>query len=300
MISASPCCIKYCCTQAVIKQVCLTKALYRIICQVHALPRVGDGRHLAAVECFPRGFGADQPLSPPIYNFPIGGQRQDFKFKSSQGKDCIFLCSICGGRDKKVQSLLLSLATLGVCRGKKAAQSPGLPFLRRTDCFSVTRNVISFLSLLSTFWRAGAGSGGCFFSRLVLLGAADLQAGRDVPLPPVPPPCPPSSLDGDPPPTTMRTSHRSHLPGVPPERPPAPSSKTLPGGSGSGGPASSCPQYVMQVSAKDGQLLSSVVRTLTTQRYVGGGGMGQDGMGPFPAWARVHPPQLPPASPAGA
>lgn len=50
VISASPCCINYCCTQAVIKQVCLTKALYSIICQVHALPWVGDGRHLAAVE----------------------------------------------------------------------------------------------------------------------------------------------------------------------------------------------------------------------------------------------------------
>ncbi|XP_069633058.1 E3 ubiquitin-protein ligase MARCHF3 isoform X2 [Haliaeetus albicilla] len=63
----------------------------------------------------------------------------------------------------------------------------------------------------------------------------------------------------------MRTSHCSHLPGVLPECPPAPSSKTLPGGSGSGGPAGSCSQYVMQVSAKDGQLLSSVVRTLATQ-----------------------------------
>ncbi|KAF1402504.1 E3 ubiquitin-protein ligase MARCH3, partial [Eudyptes chrysocome] len=64
----------------------------------------------------------------------------------------------------------------------------------------------------------------------------------------------------------MRTSRCSHLPGVPPERPrpPAPEGKTLPGGSG-GGPAGSCPQYVMQVSAKDGQLLSSVVRTLATQ-----------------------------------
>ncbi|NXN57234.1 MARH3 ligase, partial [Rynchops niger] len=64
----------------------------------------------------------------------------------------------------------------------------------------------------------------------------------------------------------MRTSRCSHLPGVPPERPrlPAPDSKILPSSSG-GGPASSCPQYVMQVSAKDGQLLSSVVRTLATQ-----------------------------------
>ncbi|NXD87567.1 MARH3 ligase, partial [Halcyon senegalensis] len=65
----------------------------------------------------------------------------------------------------------------------------------------------------------------------------------------------------------MRTSHRGHLPGVAPEhpRPLAPSGKTLPEGSGGGGSAGRCPQYVMQVSAKDGQLLSSVVRTLTTQ-----------------------------------
>ncbi|NXK96087.1 MARH3 ligase, partial [Formicarius rufipectus] len=58
-------------------------------------------------------------------------------------------------------------------------------------------------------------------------------------------------------------SRCSHLPGVPPERPPAPEGKALPGGSS--GPASRCPQYVMQVSSKDGQLLSSVVRTLVTQ-----------------------------------
>ncbi|NXP02500.1 MARH3 ligase, partial [Thinocorus orbignyianus] len=65
----------------------------------------------------------------------------------------------------------------------------------------------------------------------------------------------------------MRTSRCSHLPGVPPERPrpPAADGKTLPGSSSVGGPAGSCPQYVMQVSAKDGQLLSSVVRTLATQ-----------------------------------
>ncbi|NWH57388.1 MARH3 ligase, partial [Geococcyx californianus] len=63
----------------------------------------------------------------------------------------------------------------------------------------------------------------------------------------------------------MRTSHCSHLPGVPPvhSHSPAPDSKTL-HGSGSVSPASSCPQYVMQVSAKDGQLFSSVVRTLAT------------------------------------
>ncbi|PKK25188.1 E3 ubiquitin-protein ligase MARCHF3 isoform X2 [Columba livia] len=57
----------------------------------------------------------------------------------------------------------------------------------------------------------------------------------------------------------MRTSRCSHLPGVPPERLPAPDGKTLPAGT------NSCPQYVMQVSTKDGQLLSSVVRTLATQ-----------------------------------
>ncbi|NXY84462.1 MARH3 ligase, partial [Alcedo cyanopectus] len=64
----------------------------------------------------------------------------------------------------------------------------------------------------------------------------------------------------------MRMSRCSHLPGIPPEHPhlPAPSSKGLP--RGSGGPTCSSPQYVMQVSAKDGQLLSSVVRTLATQR----------------------------------
>ncbi|NXE26602.1 MARH3 ligase, partial [Ardeotis kori] len=50
----------------------------------------------------------------------------------------------------------------------------------------------------------------------------------------------------------MRTSRCGHLLGVPPERlrPPAPNSKTLPGGSGSG-PAGSCPQYVMQVERLD-------------------------------------------------
>ncbi|NXW09465.1 MARH3 ligase, partial [Fregetta grallaria] len=64
----------------------------------------------------------------------------------------------------------------------------------------------------------------------------------------------------------MRTNRCSLLPGVPPEHPcpPAPDGKTLPGDSG-GSPAGSCPQYVMQVSAKDGQLLSSVVRTLAMQ-----------------------------------
>ncbi|NWX53760.1 MARH3 ligase, partial [Promerops cafer] len=63
----------------------------------------------------------------------------------------------------------------------------------------------------------------------------------------------------------MRTNRCSHLPGVPPEcpRPPAPDGKSLP--SSSGALATSCPQYVMQVSSKDGQLLSSVVRTLAVQ-----------------------------------
>ncbi|XP_051629514.1 E3 ubiquitin-protein ligase MARCHF3 isoform X2 [Manacus candei] len=74
---------------------------------------------------------------------------------------------------------------------------------------------------------------------------------------------PPSDMDGDPLPSAMRTSRCSHLPGVPPEHPLAPVGKALPGGSGA--PASSCPQYVMQVSSRDGQLLSSVVRTLVTQ-----------------------------------
>ncbi|KAL9821119.1 E3 ubiquitin-protein ligase MARCHF3 isoform 3-T4 [Geothlypis trichas] len=63
----------------------------------------------------------------------------------------------------------------------------------------------------------------------------------------------------------MRTNRCSHLPGVPPDHPhpPAPDGKSLPGSSG--GLATSCPQYVMQVSSKDGQLLSSVVRTLAVQ-----------------------------------
>ncbi|XP_009905225.2 E3 ubiquitin-protein ligase MARCHF3 [Dryobates pubescens] len=59
-------------------------------------------------------------------------------------------------------------------------------------------------------------------------------------------------------------SHCSDLPGVVPEHPcqPAPTGKTLPNSSGQPG---SCLQYVMQVSAKDGKLLSSIVRTLATQ-----------------------------------
>ncbi|KFQ41681.1 E3 ubiquitin-protein ligase MARCH3, partial [Nestor notabilis] len=60
----------------------------------------------------------------------------------------------------------------------------------------------------------------------------------------------------------MRTNHSRYLPGVPPEylQPSAPTSKTLPRVTGSG-----CLENVTPVSAKDGQLLSSVVRTLTTQ-----------------------------------
>ncbi|NXO89648.1 MARH3 ligase, partial [Certhia brachydactyla] len=56
----------------------------------------------------------------------------------------------------------------------------------------------------------------------------------------------------------MRTNHCNHLPGVPPECPCplAHDGKSLP---------CSSPQYVMQVSSKDGQLLSSVVRTLAVQ-----------------------------------
>ncbi|NWZ16776.1 MARH3 ligase, partial [Agelaius phoeniceus] len=63
----------------------------------------------------------------------------------------------------------------------------------------------------------------------------------------------------------MRTNRCSHLPGVPPDHPhpAAPDGKSLPGSSG--GLATSCPQYVMQVSSKDGQLLSSVVRNLAVQ-----------------------------------
>lgn len=110
----------------------------------------------------------------------------------------------------------------------------------------------------------GWGVGAHFFPLLVLIGVVKLQTGRDVPFT-----CPPCSLDGDPPAVAMRTSRCSHLPGVPPERLPAPDGKTLPAGT------KSCPQYVMQVSTKDGQLLSSVVRTLATQRYVRGAGMGQ-------------------------
>ncbi|XP_067171673.1 E3 ubiquitin-protein ligase MARCHF3 isoform X2 [Apteryx mantelli] len=62
----------------------------------------------------------------------------------------------------------------------------------------------------------------------------------------------------------MTMSRCSHLPEVPPDglAPAAPAGKSA---SGPGpGPAGGCPHYVMQVSAKDGQLLSTVVRTLAT------------------------------------
>ncbi|XP_069083370.1 E3 ubiquitin-protein ligase MARCHF3 isoform X2 [Pleurodeles waltl] len=59
----------------------------------------------------------------------------------------------------------------------------------------------------------------------------------------------------------MTTSRCSHLPEVPPDCPAA-AGKSL---EDCGGLAPGQPQYVMQVSAKDGQLLSSVVRTLANQ-----------------------------------
>ncbi|XP_025912743.1 E3 ubiquitin-protein ligase MARCH3 isoform X2 [Apteryx rowi] len=62
----------------------------------------------------------------------------------------------------------------------------------------------------------------------------------------------------------MTTSRCSHLPEVPPDglAPAAPAGKSA---SGPGpGLAGGRPHYVMQVSAKDGQLLSTVVRTLAT------------------------------------
>ncbi|NXD74005.1 MARH3 ligase, partial [Eolophus roseicapillus] len=61
----------------------------------------------------------------------------------------------------------------------------------------------------------------------------------------------------------MRTNHSKYLPGILPEHlhSPAPNSKTLPRTSGGG-----CPEHVTPVSAKDGQLLSSITRTLATQR----------------------------------
>ncbi|NWS46411.1 MARH3 ligase, partial [Probosciger aterrimus] len=60
----------------------------------------------------------------------------------------------------------------------------------------------------------------------------------------------------------MRTNHSRYLPGVLLEHlhSPAPNSKTLPGTNSSG-----CLDRVMPVSTKDGQLLSSITRTLATQ-----------------------------------
>lgn len=112
------------------------------------------------------------------------------------------------------------------------------------------------------------GSEGCCFSHLVL-ARQERYAPQHLPVL--------VCLDGDLLPSAMRTNRCSHLPGVSPEcpRPPAPDGKSLP--SSSGGLATSCPpQYVMQVSSKDGQLLSSVVRTLAVQRYVWG--RGRDGL----------------------
>ncbi|KAM6991440.1 E3 ubiquitin-protein ligase MARCHF3 isoform 1-T1 [Passerculus sandwichensis] len=105
--------------------------------------------------------------------------------------------------------------------------------------------------------KPGAGTEGCSCSRLLLVSQGGMC--------PTAPPCPHSCLDGDPLPSAMRSNRCSHLPGVPPDhpQPAAPEGKSLPGSSG--GPATSCPQYVMQVSSKDGQLLSSVVRSLAVQ-----------------------------------
>lgn len=64
----------------------------------------------------------------------------------------------------------------------------------------------------------------------------------------------------------MTTSRCSHLPEVLPDctSSAAPMVKTVEDCSSL---VNGQPQYVMQVSAKDGQLLSTVVRTLATQRY---------------------------------
>lgn len=64
----------------------------------------------------------------------------------------------------------------------------------------------------------------------------------------------------------MTTSRCSHLPEVLPDctSPATPVVKTVEDCSSL---VNGQPQYVMQVSAKDGQLLSTVVRTLATQRY---------------------------------
>ncbi|XP_029475222.1 E3 ubiquitin-protein ligase MARCH3 [Rhinatrema bivittatum] len=65
---------------------------------------------------------------------------------------------------------------------------------------------------------------------------------------------------------TMTSSRCSHLPEVPPDcAGSAPSVKTVEDCGGLSGNGQPQPRYVMQVSAKDGQLLSTVVRTLATQ-----------------------------------
>lgn len=158
--------------------------------------------------------------------------------------------------------------TSGVCREKKARLLPCclwhvqavFSVTPNTNplFFSVTPNTANPLSLLSGLWEAEVGTEGCSFSRLLLVRQGGMC--------PTARSCPRSCLDGDPLPSAMRTNRCSHLPGVPPDHPhpPAPDGKSLPGSSG--GLATSCPQYVMQVSSKDGQLLSSVVRTLAVQR----------------------------------
>ncbi|XP_052557052.1 E3 ubiquitin-protein ligase MARCHF3 isoform X1 [Tympanuchus pallidicinctus] len=60
------------------------------------------------------------------------------------------------------------------------------------------------------------------------------------------------------------TNGRGSPPPAAPPLPAAPRRKSPPRG-GPAGPGGGRPRYVMQVAAKDGQLLSSVVRTLTTQ-----------------------------------
>lgn len=147
--------------------------------------------------------------------------------------------------------------TSGVCREKKAGVLACCLWDVPTGFF-VTLNVVNSLSLLSGLQKSGVGSEGCSFSCLMLVRQGEMC--------PTAPLCPCSCPDGDPLLSAMRTNHCSHLPGVPPEcpRPLAPDGKSLPGSSG--GLATSCPQYVMQVSSKDGQLLSSVVRTLAVQR----------------------------------
>lgn len=61
------------------------------------------------------------------------------------------------------------------------------------------------------------------------------------------------------------TNGRRNPPPAAPPLPAAPRRKSPPRGVPAG-PGGGRPRYVMQVAAKDGQLLSSVVRTLATQR----------------------------------